>query len=201
VESLTKSGLFVLRQAHHERNHNTPFVLSLSKDLLPGDLFRLSCSCALQYDHDCSRATACFSSDALNIAFPPHFLHESDDFMKLHLHDIAGQNIISGHGQGYVDVNGQRISTPFLISPTALNAPWNAAFESLTMTDFEVLLAWKPALVVFGAGSTFRFPDVAIMAAFSQARIGFEVMDTGAACRTYNVLVSEGRNVAAALFV
>ena len=55
--------------------------------------------------------------------------------------------------------------------------------------------------MVFGSGSVFRFPDARILAAFSQARIGFEVMDTGAACRTYNVLMSEGRIVAAALLV
>jgi uncharacterized protein len=62
-------------------------------------------------------------------------------------------------------------------------------------------LALKPALVVFGSGATFAFPATPILAAFSQARIGFDVMDTAAACRTYNVLMSEGRNVAAALYV
>ena len=59
----------------------------------------------------------------------------------------------------------------------------------------------KPELVVFGSGATFRFPDARIIAAFSQAHIGFDVMDTPAACRTYNVLMGEGRHVAAALLV
>lgn len=121
--------------------------------------------------------------------------------MKLHLHDAAGQNTISGHGPGYVDVNGKRIASALIVTTTKIISPWDAAFDTLTLNDFDSVFAMKPALVVFGSGSAFRFPDPRILAAFSQARIGFEVMDTGAACRTYNVLVSEGRDVAAALLI
>jgi uncharacterized protein len=121
--------------------------------------------------------------------------------MKLHLHNDATQNTITGHGAGYVSVNGKQIESALLIAPTAIVAPWHATFDALSFDDFAALVAWKPALVVFGSGAQFRFPDVRIMAAFSQAKIGFDVMDTGAACRTYNVLASEGRNVAAALLV
>ncbi|MBC7624318.1 MAG: Mth938-like domain-containing protein [Aeromicrobium sp.] len=122
--------------------------------------------------------------------------------MKLHLHDVSGQNAITGHGAEYVQINGARIANPLIVAPDALISPWAApAFESLVFADFSELLALKPTLVVFGSGATFRFPAPQILAAFSQARIGFEVMDTAAACRTYNVLVSEGRNVAAALYI
>ena len=69
------------------------------------------------------------------------------------------------------------------------------------MDDFAALLDLKPELVVFGSGAVFRFPERRIMAAFANARIGFEVMDTPAACRTYNVLMSEGRQIAAALLI
>jgi uncharacterized protein len=122
--------------------------------------------------------------------------------MKLHLHDIAGQNTITGHGTGYVQINGARLTTPVLLTPEVLISPWPAPnFDALRFDDFAALLALKPSLVVFGSGPTFRFPESKILAAFSQARIGFEVMDTPAACRTYNVLLSEGRAVGAALYV
>ena len=122
--------------------------------------------------------------------------------MKLHLNTTAGQNTIFGHGAGYVDVNGTRYAHPLIVTPETLISPWNVIDPaSLDFADFAELIALKPTIVVFGSGSIFRFPDARILAAFSQARIGFDVMDTGAACRTYNVLMSEGRSVAAALLV
>jgi uncharacterized protein len=134
-------------------------------------------------------------------SFAQSLKHALRQLMKLHLHDAPGQNTISGHGPGYVDVSGQRISSALIVAPMRLISPWQASFETLTLDNFADVLTMKPALVVFGSGPSFRFPDTRILAAFSQARIGFEVMDTGAACRTYNVLMSEGRDVAAALLV
>ncbi len=122
--------------------------------------------------------------------------------MKLHLNTTTGQNTIFGHGPGYVDINGTRLTQPVMVTPKTIISPWNVIdLASLAFEDFAELIAQKPTIVVFGSGSVFRFPDPRILAAFSQARIGFDVMDTGAACRTYNVLMSEGRNVAAALLV
>lgn len=122
--------------------------------------------------------------------------------MKLHLHTEDALNTISGHGPGHVDIRGQRITTSLVVAAQTLIAPWVVpSVDQLVFDDFAAVLALQPTLVVFGSGATFRFPHARILAAFSQARIGFEVMDTGAACRTYNVLLSEGRNVAAALMV
>lgn len=122
--------------------------------------------------------------------------------MKLHLNTNSGQNVITGHGDGYVMVNGQRLERSFIVLPGELMADWPAPeFAALAPADFAPLLERKPAVVVFGSGATFRFPHPRIMAAFSQARIGFEVMDTPAACRTYNVLMGEGREVAAAILL
>jgi uncharacterized protein len=122
--------------------------------------------------------------------------------MKLHLHTEANQYNITRHGQGYVEVAGQRILTPLIVSPTVLVQPWVLADPAtITFEDFAQAMELKPALVVYGSGNAFRFPHPRVMAAFSSARIGFEVMDTAAACRTYNVLMSEGRNVVAALVV
>ena len=132
--------------------------------------------------------------------------------MKLHLNTANGLNSVTGHGPGFVQVNQARITTPLILMPDKLIAPWpigtnaniaDAAIGNITLTpaDFTILIDMKPELVVFGSGSIFRFPDARILAAFSAARIGFDVMDTPAACRTYNVLMGEGRNVAAALLV
>ncbi len=122
--------------------------------------------------------------------------------MKLHLNSATGLNTISGHGAGFVQVNQQRVTTPLILLPDRLIAPWKITdIDTLSMVDFTLLIEMKPELVVFGSGSVFRFPDARILAAFSQARIGFDVMDTPAACRTYNVLMGEGRNVAAALVI
>ncbi len=126
--------------------------------------------------------------------------------MKLHLDPITGSNAITGHGPGFVVVNGSNINHPVIVLPDKIIDPWliasmPATAQSLCIADFTALLAIKPELVVFGSGSKFQFPLPTILAAFSAARIGFEVMDTPAACRTYNVLMSEGRRVAAALLV
>ena len=124
--------------------------------------------------------------------------------MKLHLDTASGFNAITGHGPCFVAVNGNTISNPVIVLPDRLINPWPIAAAvisvgTLTIADFAGLFELKPELVVFGSGSVFCFPDRRLMAAFAQARIGFEVMDTPAACRTYNVLTSEGRRVAAAL--
>src|SRR5258708_1961485 len=121
--------------------------------------------------------------------------------MKLHLNTSEGQHAITGHGEGYVAVNRQQITQPLIVMPAQLINPWplvnaNADAAKVALADFEALLELGPELVVFGSGRVFRFPDARIMAAFSQRRIGFEVMYTPAACRTYNVLIGEGRNVA-----
>ena len=79
---------------------------------------------------------------------------------------------------------------------------WNAAaHEDLAAAHFESIAALAPEVVIFGSGSRLRFPPPAVLRALMARRIGFEVMDNAAACRTYNVLASEGRNVLAALLI
>ena len=128
--------------------------------------------------------------------------------MKLHLDSAVGlgsvANAITAHGQGFVAVNGSNIGNPVIVLPDKLFNPWSimaAVAPMLSVADFAVLLDLKPELVVFGSGNKFCFPAREIMTTFAQAGIGFEVMDTPAACRTYNVLVSEGRRIAAALLI
>ena len=126
--------------------------------------------------------------------------------VKLHLDPITGANAITGHGQGYIAINGNKIGNSAIVLPEKIIDPWvtaasPAAAQTLCIADFAALLALKPELVVFGSGAAFHFPDRSVITEFSKARIGFEVMDTPAACRTYNVLMSEGRRIAAALLI
>ena len=73
--------------------------------------------------------------------------------------------------------------------------------DQLTQDDFKKILECKPDVVILGTGKNIKFPANELRQHFSQQNIGLEVMDTGAACRTYNVLLSEGRNVAAAILL
>ncbi len=87
--------------------------------------------------------------------------------------------------------------------------PWRGAvqswpvarFEELTQQHFDAVLALAPELVIFGSGARLRFPAPSLLRGLIERRIGIETMDIGAACRTYNVLASEGRSVVAALLL
>jgi uncharacterized protein len=77
---------------------------------------------------------------------------------------------------------------------------WPATrFEDLAEAHFEAIVHLAPEIVVFGSGSRIRFAKPALLRPLIDARIGIETMDTPAACRTYNVLIAEGRSVVAAL--
>jgi uncharacterized protein len=122
--------------------------------------------------------------------------------MKLHLSNAPGLNLFSAYGDGYVQIREQRYQTSLIVLPEQLSPDWPvAAFEQLTAAHFSQLAEMQPELVLLGTGRRHRFPHPALYQALIAARIGLEHMDTGAACRTYNVLVAEGRAVAAALIV
>ena len=120
--------------------------------------------------------------------------------MKLQADRIEGQNAISRHGVEGVVVNGIEHRQSVLVPWQGPVVPWGVAgFESLTMASFEAISALQPELVVFGSGERLRFPKPALLQTLMKRRIGLETMDTPAACRTYNVLLAEGRSVVAAL--
>ena len=109
---------------------------------------------------------------------------------------------ITGHGPGWVAVNGEPVRHSLVVSARGDRLDWHAAnFEALTPGHFEQLLALRPELVVFGSGERLRFPPPALLRALVGQNIGVETMDTRAACRTYNILAGEGRRVVAALLI
>jgi uncharacterized protein len=121
--------------------------------------------------------------------------------MKIERDSIGGLNAFTGYGEGYVDVGGKRFTTSVVVSGDRL-VEWSARSPgSLASADLSPILELKPEIVLLGTGETLTFPDPASLADLHAARIGVEVMDTKAACRTYNILLGEGRNVVAALFL
>lgn len=122
--------------------------------------------------------------------------------MKLHLAHFGQQNIFSGYGDGYVMINQIRHEKNMIVFPDQLIEHWPvASVAALSHEHFDEILARKPEIILLGTGAQLRFPDYTLMARILQTRTGFEVMDTPAACRTYNILVEEGRQVAAAIIL
>lgn len=121
--------------------------------------------------------------------------------MKFHLSTAAG-NVVTGFGPGWVRIGMQEYRENIVLTTQAIVTGWAAGgFDTLTETDFAGLLELKAEIVLLGTGTAIRFPHVELTRALVEARIGLEVMDTAAACRTFNILAAEGRRVAAALIV
>jgi len=120
--------------------------------------------------------------------------------MKMRADRIEGQNAIARHGPEGVVVNGAEHTESVVVPWRGEVAAWHAqSFESLDSGHFARVAALKPELVIFGSGARLRFPAPALLRPLIDAGIGVETMDTAAACRTYNVLLAEGRSVVAAL--
>ena len=117
--------------------------------------------------------------------------------MKLHAATAGAYNVITAYGEGYVAVNGQRHESSLIVTPDQVLA-WDVAeFKEIKTENFEKLKSLQAEIVLLGTGPTQRFPHPSLTASLA----GLEVMDVKAACRTYNILVAEGRKVAAALLL
>lgn len=120
--------------------------------------------------------------------------------MKFHL--LASEDtqyIINAYTHDSVTINELVYRENLIIMPAQLQQ-WSArSFEELQVEDFVAICVLQPELILLGTGSRLRFPKSALMQPCIEANLGVEVMDMRAACRTYNILMGEGRNVAAAL--
>ncbi|MDO9235010.1 MAG: Mth938-like domain-containing protein [Aquabacterium sp.] len=120
--------------------------------------------------------------------------------MKLIADRAEGVNIINAHTADTVTVNGQTHQGSILVPCTGPVMAWPVTgLSDLTEAHFAAIAQLRPELVVFGSGKILRFVSPALLRPLMAARIGIETMDTAAACRTYNILVGEGRHVMAAL--
>ena len=122
--------------------------------------------------------------------------------MKIEREQAEGRNLFTGYGEGYVEVNRTRHSQSLVVSAERVVTEWPArSVDELAADHLAAILELAPEIVLLGSGALFRFPDPARLAPLRAARVGVEVMDTPAACRTYNILLSEGRQVVAALIL
>ncbi len=108
--------------------------------------------------------------------------------------------MFTAYGEGYVAVNHEKHSKNLIVLPESIIPEWSTAtVATLTSADMQVLLELGTEIVLLGTGNRLRFPQGALMRPFAPAGMGLEIMDIQAACRTYNILAAEGRQVAAAL--
>jgi uncharacterized protein len=122
--------------------------------------------------------------------------------MKFTLEPGIPGNLIRGYSDTELRIGAQRIERSCILSAERLITDWEpAAFADLTAAHLGAIFALEPELVLLGTGPTQRFPTAEVRAAFLRRRIGIEAMQLGAACRTFNVLVQEGRRVVGALFL
>ena len=109
---------------------------------------------------------------------------------------IAGIHLIRAYAPGEIRIGETVVRSSCLVKADQLISDWRPqSVAELTVADLEAVLAMKPELVVLGSGPRQQFPTPEILGAVLSRGIGCEVMDTGAACRTYNILASEGRTV------
>jgi uncharacterized protein len=122
--------------------------------------------------------------------------------MHIQLETGGQANLIRTYTSGQITVNQDSYSHSLIVLPGKIIADWPPqAFEALTAAHLEALVSLSPELLILGTGGKQRFPRAELLGPLVASGIGWEVMDTGAACRTYNILMGEGRNVAAALLM
>lgn len=118
------------------------------------------------------------------------------------LEQAAPANLIRGYSDTALRIGVQQVDRSCIVTATRLITDWEPqAFAELLPAHLEAIFALEPELVLLGTGPAQRFAAAPVRAEFARRRVGLEVMQLGAACRTFNVLLQEERRVAAALFL
>ena len=122
--------------------------------------------------------------------------------MKIHLESGMGHNLIHAYAPGRITINEEVYTTSLIVTPRQIVTEWPPiSFADLSAGHFEIIAPLQPEVVILGTGARLQFPAPSLTRSLVEAGIGLEVMDTGAACRTFNFLMSDGRRVAAALLM
>lgn len=122
--------------------------------------------------------------------------------MKLHSNDTRQYQTVTAYDDSGVEINAVRFAHSLVVLPETEPTPWPVStFDALTAEHFAQIDAAAPDVVILGTGRRQRFIHPKLIAALTARRIGVESMDSQAACRTYNILMAEGRKVALALIV
>ncbi len=122
--------------------------------------------------------------------------------MKLHPTTTQQYQTVTGYELDWVEINAIRHDHSLFVLPEQAPSPWQVTdFEALQASDFAVIEAMEPDLLILGTGQTQRFASPRLLAGLLDKRIGVECMGNQAACRTYNILMAEGRKVALAVIL
>ncbi|WP_034293237.1 Mth938-like domain-containing protein [Herbaspirillum sp. RV1423] len=122
--------------------------------------------------------------------------------MKLHSTETQQYQTVTSYDDSGVELNAIRFDHSLLVLPETPPVDWPvASFEQLDVGHFSQIDATRPDVVILGTGQRQRFVHPRLTVALTERRIGVECMDNQAACRTYNILMAEGRKVALALII
>ncbi|MDD4913050.1 MAG: Mth938-like domain-containing protein [Sideroxydans sp.] len=122
--------------------------------------------------------------------------------LALHLQTNTQQKLFTGHGAGYVAINGQPFQQAMVVMAEGVRSDWGVTdFGSLKAEHFDYFLPIKPEVILIGTGAKQQFAHPNLYRTLINAGISIEFMDTPAACRTYNILVAEDRRVVAAVLL
>jgi uncharacterized protein len=122
--------------------------------------------------------------------------------MKLTMQSQSGVHVIRSLTDEGVRIGERLFAGSVIVTASAIVEDWPPRdLDELTAAHLQQALDLEPEILLLGTGQRQRFPSRALLASLYEAHIGHEAMDTRAACRTYNVLVGEGRSVAAALII
>lgn len=120
--------------------------------------------------------------------------------MKFSEADQGDGYLIEGYEPGRIQIDGKIFSMGLILAPRRILPGWGPEEATdLTVAHIDALLELDPQVILIGTGARQVFPPMALLAHALSRGIGIEVMDTGAACRTYNILMAEGRQVVAGL--
>lgn len=123
--------------------------------------------------------------------------------MKIELDSISdSSNKIDGYSAGQVTITNKVYQSSLLVSPDIIVPDWPPKlFSDLAISHIEQIMTLDPEIVILGTGKYLTFPSELLLQPITGRSIGIEIMDTGAACRSYNFLLGEGRHVVAALLM
>lgn len=122
--------------------------------------------------------------------------------MKFAEDDPSEGYFITAYSEISIDINGRKFSSSLIVAPDTVDADWPpTSTDTLQSEHFKHIIDLKPELVLLGTGNKLTFPAIETYAELIKLGVGVEVMDTGAACRTYNILMGEGRRVIAGLIL
>lgn len=123
--------------------------------------------------------------------------------MKLEIDsDLSNEYRIHSYDLDKIVVNNTTMTDRFIIFPDKIIESWRPITpKQINLDDLSIIIDKKPELLIVGTGKSLVFPTNEVIAHVQAMNIGFEAMDTGAACRCFNLLVAENRFIAAAMFI